>query len=314
MSMEQVQAALKKLMTRKDLTVKPTKHLKPTFTDFDGSEKPLKVRYYQIQGMLHLVLMRNFVLGDDTGLGKTLEAIVALCYIWEKEPDRKVIILTTKSATKQWAGEFSKFTTGVTTFLGMGTPVARTKAREAFAASTGPTVMIMGYRSAVQDFTHLQHFDDYIMICDEATAFKNPKTQVHQVCRHMADRSARAWGLTATLIKNNLLEGYGIYQVLVPELFQMTYNQFMMYYCLVRMQKLPRSNRQIPVVIGYAKPRVLEFKDNIAPYFLGRPKYEVASELPSLLIQTLNVEMTGEQDDRYKDALDGLLEIGQKQD
>jgi len=240
----------------------------------------------------------------------TLEAIAALCYLWAKIPNQKTIILTTKSATEQWAGEFHKFTRGVTVIKGKGTPAARKTAREAFAKATGPTVLIMGYRSAVQDFTHLQHFKDYTLICDEATAFKNPKTQVFQVCRHMAAQAATAWGLTATLIKNNLMEGYGIYQVIVPPLFeQYSYNQFMFYFCMVRMQPIPRSNRQIPVIIGYTKEKIQEFKEAIAPYFLGRPKYEVASELPSLTIRTVTVNMSGEQDDRYKDALDGLLEV-----
>lgn len=309
-NMAQVQTKLQEIRDRKDLVLKPTKFLKETFTDFDGTEKPLNIRYYQIQGIFHLLLMKRFILGDDTGLGKTLEAIGALCYLWAKQPNQKVIILTTKSATNQWASEFHKFTRGVTTILGKGTPAVRRKAREAFAKATGPTVMIMGYRAAVQDFTHLQHFKDYVFICDEATAFKNPKTQVHQVCQHLADSADRVWGLTATLIKNNLMEGYGIYRVVVPGLFQMSANQFMLYYCLTRMQKLPKSNRQIPVIIGYAKPKVLEFKETIAPYFLGRPKYEVASELPSLTIQSIPVEMTREQDEKYKDALEGLLEIG----
>ena len=148
------------------------------------------------------------------------------------------------------------------------------------------------------------------VLVSNCTAFKNPKTQVHQVCQHLAEQADKVWGLTATLIKNNLMEGHGIYKVVVPGLFQMSTSQFMQHYCITRMQKIPKSNRQVPVIVGYTKSRVLEFKNTIAPYFLGRPKYEVASELPSLTIQNISVEMTHEQDDKYKEALEGLLEIG----
>jgi len=308
--LEAVHNKLKSVRERQDLKLRATKHLKTTFTDFDGQEKPLKVRYYQVQGILHLVLMKRFILGDDTGLGKTLISIAALCYIWEKEPNRKAIVLTTKSAAKQWMREFAKFTNGVKVVLCQGTPAQREKARKLWKDAKGPTVLIMGYRSAVQDFTKMQKWGGYIFVCDEATAFKNPRTQVHQVCGHMAFQADRTWGLTATLIKNHLMEGYGIYQVVMPGLFGMTANQFMLYYCLCRMQRLPKSNRQVPVIVGYLPQKIKEFKEVIDPYFIGRPKHEVASELPSLTSKIITVEMSEAQEDKYLEALSGILEMG----
>jgi len=69
-NMDKVQKKLKGIRERQDLVLKPTKFLKETFTDFDGTEKPLNIRYYQVQGIFHLLLMKRFILGDDTGLGK----------------------------------------------------------------------------------------------------------------------------------------------------------------------------------------------------------------------------------------------------
>ena len=51
----------------------------------NGAE--LKLRQYQVQGILHLLAMPRFVLGDDTGLGKTLQTIAALSYVWQKNPN-----------------------------------------------------------------------------------------------------------------------------------------------------------------------------------------------------------------------------------
>ncbi|MBD3261750.1 MAG: hypothetical protein GF334_08815, partial [Candidatus Altiarchaeales archaeon] len=53
-----------------DLTLKPCSRLKSTFIGFDGKEYPLQLRYYQVQGILHLLAMQRFLLGDDTGTGK----------------------------------------------------------------------------------------------------------------------------------------------------------------------------------------------------------------------------------------------------
>ena len=308
--LDKAHQTLRGVRERTDLTLRPTRHLKTTFTDFSGQEQPLKVRYYQVQGILHLVVMRRFLLGDDTGLGKTLEAIAALCYIWESDPDRKVIILTTKSSVEQWAAEFGKFTTGVKVIVNKGTPKKREDARRRFTAATGPTVLVGGYRAMVQDFRHIQNWQDFVLITDEATAYKNPETQVHQVCRHLSAVADRTWALTATLIKNNLMEGFGIYQVVVPGLFQMSYNQFMLYYCLTRMQPIPRSNRQIPVIVGYLPQKIEEFKEVIDPYFLGRPKHKVATELPVVVMRNVTVGLTPFQEEKYEEALEGILELG----
>lgn len=301
-------AKLKEIRGRKDLKLRATKHLKTTFTDFTGKERPLTIRYYQVQGILHLRIMKRFLLGDDTGLGKTLQSIAALCYIWETEPDRKAIIMTTKSATRQWVDEFTKFTTGVKVLICKGTPDQRRVARKQFLDATGPTVMVMGYRSAVGDFTEMQGWKGHILITDEATAYKNPKTQVHQVCRHLGEQADRVWALTATMIKNHLMEGFGIFSVIIPGLFGLTEKQFMLYYALTQKQQIG-VGRYIDVIVGYLPAKIREFRQVIDPYFIGRPKHEVAIELPTLTSRTMEVELTEDQETKYEEALDGMLEM-----
>jgi len=303
-------ARLKELRTRTDLALKSTPLLKPTFTDFDGVEKPFKHRYYQVQGILHMVAMNRFLLGDDTGLGKSIMAISALCYVWAREPDKKTIILTNKSVVGQWALEFDKFCEpgNINVITCTGTPAKREKIYKEFEASTGPTVLIMGYATSRRDIKFIQGWTDFILVADEATAFKNPSTQTYKVVRHLGKNASRFWGLTATLIKNNLIEGFGIYSLVVPGLFPPSKNQFMTEYCLTRLQPIPGSRRQIPVIIGYRKDQIKRFRDKIDPYFLARAKFDVAKELPVLQIKQHKCGMTREQDAKYKEALAGLLE------
>lgn len=305
-------AKLKELRERTDLSLKPTPLLKDTFTDFGGEECPLKIRYYQVQGILHLVAMNRFLLGDDTGVGKTLQSIAACCFVWAKAPDTKVIILTNKSVVGQWAMEFEKFCTPgkITVLTGVGTPGARQKVYKEFEHLSGPTVLVMGYATARRDIKFIQSWKDYILIADEASAFKNPSTQTYQVVRHLGhpDRAKRFWALTATLIKNTLIEGYGIYSLLVPGLFPSSKNRFMNEYCLTRLQPIPNSRRQVPVIIGYRADQIKRFKDRIDPYFLARAKFDVAKELPVLTIREHKCGMTAAQETKYREALAGLLE------
>jgi SNF2 family DNA or RNA helicase len=304
---------LKQLRKRTDLKLKSTELLKETFTDFDGNEKQLKIRYYQVQGILHLVSMNRFLLGDDTGIGKTIQSITALCYVWAKAPNTKVIVLTNKSVVGQWALEFDKFCEPgeISVITCVGSPAKRELIYEEFDKTTGPSVLILGYATARRDIKQLLKYKDYILITDEATAYKNPQTQTYQTVRHMANEASRVWALTATLIKNNLIEGYGIYSVVVPGLFPKSKAAFMNQYCITRLQPIKGGRRSIPVIVGYRKEQIELFKMKIDPYFLSRAKQDVASELPVLTIKTDKVGMTKQQAAKYQEALDGLLEIDQ---
>lgn len=310
---EQVKNAhekLKKVRLNDELEIRNSTYLKDKITLLDGREVTFKLRYYQAQMVVHLLTMKRFVVGDDTGLGKTLEAIASLCYLWEKEPDKKVLIFTNKSVVAQWESEFEKFTKGITTFQIKGTKKKREKLLNEFWAHEGsPVVGIMGYRSACSDFGVMQDWKDFNIVFDEATAFKTATTQVHQVCRHLAGNADRAFGLTATLIKNNLMEGWGIYRVIVPSLFTPHKARFIKEFCVTKMQRI-KGNRKIPVIVGYRKKDVQKFKDMIDPYYLGRPKHSVAKELPALTTKKMAVGMTPFQRRKYSEALSGLLELG----
>lgn len=301
---------LQKVREDNELEIRNSTYLRDKIVLLDGREIDFKLRYYQAQMVVHLLTMRRFVVGDDTGLGKTLEAIASLCYLWEKNPAKKVIVMTNKSVVGQWASEFDKFTEGVTTYQIKGTKKKRQKQLDEFwSHEDTPSVAIMGYRSACSDFEILQHWTDFNIVFDEATAFKTPTTQVHQVCKHLASNADRAFGLTATLIKNNLLEGWGIYKVIVPDLFTPHKNAFVKQFCVTRLQKI-KGGRKIPIIVGYRKRDIMRFRDMIDPFYLGRPKHSVASELPVLTTKKLRVGMTTFQHQKYQEALTGLLELG----
>lgn len=65
-----VQAKLEAIRESRDISLRQTPYLREEITDLAGNQVPLNIRYYQVQGILHLVVMKRFLLGDDTGLGK----------------------------------------------------------------------------------------------------------------------------------------------------------------------------------------------------------------------------------------------------
>lgn len=307
---------LKKVRASKDVTLKPCSFLK----------EGVQLRTYQTVGVYHLHTVPRMVLGDSMGLGKTLMAIAAMGYSLDKDPMTPIMILAPKSALYQWAGEIDKFTTGIRSFVVSGSKAQRAKTYRRYQDRMEPGVLIMTYDSVVNDWSAgseikiegkkrtltrglLDSFtldlQGLIVVADEASALKNPSSQRWQRVKLLAERASKVWALTATLLKNNLMEGFGIYKLLLPDLLG-TKTNFMDNYCHTR--RIRVGSREVPIVTGYKN--LDGFRDRIDPYFLGRQKHEVSSELPTLITKEHTFTLSQVEDDKYQEALQGILELG----
>ena len=326
--------ALKKIRESKTCKLQPTPMLRTDILDLSGKLVPLKIRYYQVQGIMHLLMLRRMILGDGTGIGKTLQALAALCYLWAKETNNRVIVVSPKSAIRQWASEINRFTTGIKVFVVAGKPEDERKVIwDAWAKYKGPEkpLLIVNYHLLVRDWDagasigkdakgnpdpkkvtlgwldQLSASDqDVVVIYDEATAFKTPGIKTWQTCGFLSRRAHRCYGLTATLLKNNLIEGFGIYKVINPQVFT-NKTAFIRDYCHTVLQQV-NAGRKIPIIVGYKN--LDKFRERIDPHFLGRPKHAVSDELPTLITKERICELTPAEEVKYKEALSGVLELG----
>jgi len=324
---------LKKVRESKTVELRSTPMMRTEIVGFDGQMIPFNLRYYQVQGIYHLLSVSRMILGDGTGLGKTCQAIGALCYLWEKDPLMKVMVVCPKSAIRQWASEVDRFTTGVKVFIATGTPVNREKAYKEWAVYNGPAILTMNYHSLVRDWDQgikkeapapgskkgtqptlgrglldgiTSACTNLAVIYDEATAFKTPSTKTHQTCKFLSEKAQRVWGLTATLLKNNLMEGFGIYKVIRPTTFS-SKTRFMDDYCVTELQRI-KGGVKIPVVVGYKN--LSQFRATIDPFFYGRPKHLVSTELPALTTREILCELSIAEDKKYAEALEGMMLLG----
>lgn len=342
--MQQVYDHLKKVRASTTVKLKPCPILREQIQGLNGQPEPFVLRYYQVQGTYHMMRLKHLVLGDDCGLGKTVESIAALAYLWntKSEAGNKVIVVAPKSAIHQWASEIRRFTKGVRPIIatakvkkGVSAVEAREAAYRAWAdAPDGEhVVLILNYALLVRDWYHGSFqapgkdgkpdphapvspgmldkiiagvgSKKLVVIYDEATAFKSRKTKTWEVARYLADRAHRVYGLTATLLKNRLFEGYCIYGVIRPGLFT-TQKAFHEDYCFVELKKVGKA--RVPIIKGYKN--LDHFRDRIDPYFLGRKKHMVASELPTLTTRELVCELGSAEESKYAEALTGVLELG----
>lgn len=431
--METALDKIRKIRKAESLGLKPNPYLRMEFAD--GT--PIVLRNYQTVGIMNMLVASHTLNGDDTGLGKTIQIIATVAYIWMKEPEYIPIVVVTKSALFQWKAEFEKFTTGIEVVVVHGSPQDRHRTYEDFFRDfdrNRKRVIIMTYdnvqydlkesvirekktigakdkkriqdvKAKLEDCTekkqtflavlkdcgqetgapyeeyvrrriqnHLgkgdgkplprpafwdnndesslskmlayhdaeRHFraeletvqrevnptvktsgilelarsmqerenNKYILILDEMHKLKNHKSQFHEKTNELALLSDRIVGLTATPVKNRLMEFFSLFHIIEPNLFPKI-SDFMGTYCVTKMQRIG-GGRQVPVVVGYKN--LDRFVELIEPYYLTRKKHEVAKELPELLSVEVNCPMFELQDELYELAENGLLNPKEDED
>lgn len=321
MSNTNVDKTYKKLLEirkREDLKVQSNPYLKEEY----------QLRYYQIIGMLHMFMVKRFILGDDTGIGKTLQTIATFANIKKKDPDYKLMIICPSSVMYQWRSEIDKFCNNLTTYIVESKDIkyvdgvklksknyitgynARKFQFEEFKKEDRD-VVIFNYNTLSTDYSLIKDIvtnNKVMVVFDECTAFKNTKTNTHENARQLSKIADRVYGLSATIIKNDLVESYAIFRVIMPYVFG-TLTEFKKNYCILEKKQLwkgkGKRGKVVSTIVGYKN---LEFfKKVIDPYYLGRKKSHVAKDLPEIISKSISFDMDKQQERIYQDALNGLL-------
>jgi intein/homing endonuclease len=263
----------------------------------------------------HVPQTHNFT-GNGFINHNTVQTIAAYAWCLEQTPDLKILIVAPKSALYQWADEFLKFSQGIAVKVidnDLGT-MKGLEARKFQYNTFKEHVMILGYSQVRSDYEYIKPAlgTNYMVVFDEVQAIKGRKTETNFSCGEVARGAKRVYGLSATVIKNGLEEVWGIYSVIVPGLFGniTSFNKNYTYTKLLKL-KIKGVDRCIPQLDitkgngGYKN--LLQFKQVIDPYILVRKKEEVASELPKLISRQVVIEMSPEQKELYKQALNGII-------
>lgn len=272
----------------------------------------------------------NTYLANGMVSHNTLTTLATYTSIYSKRKEQKLMIICPSSAMYQWQSEVKKFCTDdITCQIVKSADIkvvdgVRLKSKDylkSFDAreylfkqfeKNDNNVLIFNYNTLVTDshvILALMKKYKFLIVFDEATAFKNSKSHTFTYASEISKAGDRVVGLSATIIKNNLLEAFSIYKVIMPGLF-ISLDHFKKSYCLMEKVQLwkgkGKRGRVVNKIIGYKNLKF--FKDAIDPYFLGRKKSEVASELPKIISREVIVDMLPKQRDIYDDALAGFLD------
>lgn len=292
---------------------------------------------YQKRGILMQLVRPRLILGDDVGLGKTFEKIVAFTYLKAQRPNLRAVVLTEKMAYKQWLDEIAANTIGLKAkIITTGTypdPAARVRAFR----QHGMDIIITSYSSMYNYSHHIIEGlgPEWELIADEPNYFKNTETllwksmrgaivgdpsgRAYRVVREQiveagkkttqdrmvhidkGERALRSTGLTATVIENKLEEAYGVFSIVAPHCFQ-SEAQFQRDYCVRKKVK-----RGVFKTVGYKN--LDKFRAQIEPFFYGRLQDdpEVEQDLPEAIPKDVPIILSREQSSKVLEAMDRII-------
>ena len=223
---------------------------------------PAMLHDYQWEGVAFLYRSRSALLADEMGLGKTVQTAVALTLLLNGRNEvNRILIVAPSSLTANWMAELAIWAPSLTVRRIQGT----THAREAFYLLPIP-VLVGSYeqiRSDGLDRIPLNTFD--LVVLDEAQRIKNRNSATALACMLLPRK--RAWALSATPLENDEKDIVSILGFLDPS-FERNQSQARM-------------------------------AEKLESLMLRRRKSEVRADLPPVIIQDLQLDLSEKQRERY---------------
>lgn len=237
----------------------------------------VKLLEYQAQGVEFLKAKSSALLGDDVGLGKTIQAIAA---IESDQSALRVLVLTPAILKDQWATELEKFVEAPKLTVIRGSPLERAKLWDSEAK-----YYVANYELLLKDLEAMKAtFWDYI-VADEATRLSNPRSKTWKAVKQL--RAGKRLALTGTPISNRPDEIWAILDWINPQCLG-NYWGFITRYCV---------KNYWGSIVSYKK--LAELQARIKPYMIRRTKQEVLPQLPPKIESEVVFDLTANERKLY---------------
>ena len=256
----------------------------------------LEPRAYQLEAAEWLYRGKRRVLGDDAGLGKTLEAAMAAVL--------PALIVCPTYLVWQWAAFLEEnYPNDTIAVAGVGSRKQRHQ------ALTGSTSLASFVKEAPADWTivNTDMVRSYAMpevetvILDEAHHFRNREAERSKNCAQLTARTPRVYELTATPIYKDVGNLYHLLHMLDPQ----TYSSY--YDCIDR-RAVTYGDRWSTKIVRLRSPKALERE--LEPWLLRRTYKDVGLFLPEIIENHDVLQL----EPKYKKMYDDLRDYYRKPD
>jgi SNF2 family DNA or RNA helicase len=171
---------------------------------------------YQVDAIRTLLAREAILLADDTGLGKTVEAIAALRILALQHRMQAALVIVPAGLVRQWRNALASWAPELRVSTIQGPAAER-----AWQWQSPAHVYLISYDTLREDGAHSSDSPARrrtwdVVALDEAQRIKNRDTDISRLCKRL--RRHRAWALTGTPLENNLDELASILEFVTPSL------------------------------------------------------------------------------------------------
>lgn len=252
------------------------------------SEVPKEIkatlRGYQVEGVRWIERLRlmylNGILADDMGLGKSLQAIVAITQYYQKKETLISLIVCPTSLLYNWKEEFHKFNPKLKVMVIDGVPQNRKKLIENIAHYS---VAITSYTLLQKDIENYKEVSFGYLILDEAQHIKNRGTRNAKSVKMI--QAVHRLILSGTPIENSLDELWSLFDFLMPG-FLSTFERF--------------SEKYIRTVGAEGTKNLHYLRKKVGPFIMRRMKSDVLEDLPPISEVVYHCQLSDVQLELYR--------------
>ena len=247
---------------------------------------------HQLEGIRWLAQRSAWLLSDEMGLGKSIQALTVFAIDVQRGLAEKCLVVCPVSLKGNWADEIQKNTKFPSHVLD-GTPKQRERQLAEFAERDGPRILIVNYEQVIPHHITLSNMEFDAVIYDEAHWMKNPKAKRTKACQALV--APRHYLLTGSPLLNDARDLWSLLHRINPDEFP-NYWKFVQRYC---------------VFGGYERKQVVaiknekELRTKLQAHQLRRLKKDVL-DLPDKQYVKITVELSPEQRALYREINEEL--------
>lgn len=243
-------------------------------------ESALKVRLrpYQIDGVLFAARERRALLADDMGLGKTVQTIATIVLLRALGEAHRTVVVCPASLKDQWRREIHRYAPSLSVCVLEG---SRGRRREAIR-TTRADVWVLNFTTMRHDLGELRALDAALLVVDEAQRIKNWNTLTAKAVKALT--TPRVLALTGTPLENRLQELHSVMELLDPRALGPMWRLFPEHAVVDEEEKKVKGVRRLDLL-----------RQRMGRRWLRRTKEQVLAELPERLDEVQHASITDRQ-------------------
>jgi len=254
-----------------------------------------------------LYLVKNGMVADAPGVGKSNEAMALLALLKQKgELNKRAIVITNTPVVPQWLAEFRRFAPG----LKVQAILPKTSKAKRLAQYTDPEpwdVLVVGFHSALKDADLLEKIEAGVLITDDVDALLTHAAKVHKLIVKLSNIAERTVVMNATVYRTNALELHAAMQPIGGTYLFGPKQFFEDRYIIKEWERDAQTGLNRSKVVGLKNG--VELREKISPWIIRRNYSDISDiRMPSIAPPTeIWLDMHKAQRDKYTELQQGIL-------